>query len=1071
MAEGVKIDVDTFCKRIKKLHEHWQVKREAAWAGANSLSIVVGASSEDLRYLKSISLQLWLFGYELPDTVMVLTKTELHVLTSAKKAVLLQPLSDRCLADTGLKFTVLVKPKAEDGSTQMRQLLDAVRAADESPAVGVLPKDKHTGKVSELFESLLAESQLPTVDCSAGLADLLATKDPSEVLNVKKAAMLASKVMKDFVVPQIEAIVDGDKKVKHSKLSTLTEGAITDPSTHSKLSTLTEGAITDPSTVSVKLRAENVDIAYPPIFQSGGKYDLKVSVPSDDSPLHDGVIVVSLGCRYASYCANISRTYIINPTKKQEDEYGALLAAHEAVMAGLVDGAAIAGVVDKAVEVLKSKGQDHLVERLTKNLGFGMGLEFRESGNMLSGKNEGVARAGMVFNVCIGVQNLENDASKDARGRVYAFQIADTVVVPIVGKEPEIATAGCPRSWQKVSYTLKDDEDGGEDGDGDVKLEDMTNGGVPSRKTLRSDDPTYKSAEQVRKEKQEALLRQKNEETLRRLTATKEEGGNASTAGRVVLDIVAYKGLADLPLMKDLLITVDQKAESVLLPIYGVMVPFHITTIKNVTSNQDHDHAYVRVTFNLGNSYDPYVKFPNSIFLKELSFRSSDQRHATSTVTQIKQLRSSVTQRDKERAERSNLVAQERLVPGKKVFKLPDLWIRPTFGGKGRKLPGTLEAHANGFRYSTPKNETINVMYRNIRHAFFQPAENEMVTILHFHLINPIMLGNKKTKDVQFYTEVMEVVQTLDGGRRNAYDPDEIEEEQRERERRNKINHEFSQFVKRVQEVWEKDYHDLGLEFDIPFRELGFNGTPHRSAVFIMPTVNCLIELTEMPFLVLSISDIEIVNLERVGFNLKNFDLALVLKDFSKDVVRVDAVPSKSLETIKDWLTSVKIKYYESKMNLAWKPILKSIIEDPDGFIEQGGWEFLNMDKSDSDDEDGEEQSADYAPSGSAEEEEEDEDDSDSDGSVVDSDDDDDGDASDEEEGEEGLTWDELEEEAREDDKAREDEGDSEGEQRKKKRGGGGGGGGGGGSSGAAKRSGGGGSGRAPAPAAKRQQR
>ena len=50
--------------------------------------------------------------------------------------------------------------------------------------------------------------------------------------------------------------------------------------------------------------------------------------------------------------------------------------------------------------------------------------------------------------------------------------------------------------------------------------------------------------------------------------------------------------------------------------------------------------------------------------------------------------------------------------------------------------------------------------------------------------------------------QVMEVVQTLDAGRRNAFDPDEIEEEQRERERRNKINHEFSQFVKRVQEVW-----------------------------------------------------------------------------------------------------------------------------------------------------------------------------------------------------------------------------------------------------------------------------
>jgi nucleosome binding factor SPN SPT16 subunit len=76
--------------------------------------------------------------------------------------------------------------------------------------------------------------------------------------------------------------------------------------------------------------------------------------------------------------------------------------------------------------------------------------------------------------------------------------------------------------------------------------------------------------------------------------------------------------------------------------------------------------------------------------------------------------------------------------------------------------------------------------------------------------------------------QVMEVVQTLDAGRRNAFDPDEIEEEQRERERRNKINNEFNQFVKRVQEVWEKDFGDLGLEFDIPFRELGFHGTPFK---------------------------------------------------------------------------------------------------------------------------------------------------------------------------------------------------------------------------------------------------
>jgi hypothetical protein len=79
---------------------------------------------------------------------------------------------------------------------------------------------------------------------------------------------------------------------------------------------------------------------------------------------------------------------------------------------------------------------------------------------------------------------------------------------------------------------------------------------------------------------------------------------------------------------------------------------------------------------------------------------------------------------------------------------------------------------------------------RNIKHAFFQPAENEMITLVHFHLIDPIMVGKKKTQDVQFYTEVMESVQTLDVGRRNAHDVDELDEEQRERDMRNKVTQE-----------------------------------------------------------------------------------------------------------------------------------------------------------------------------------------------------------------------------------------------------------------------------------------
>lgn len=51
---------------------------------------------------------------------------------------------------------------------------------------------------------------------------------------------------------------------------------------------------------------------------------------------------------------------------------------------------------------LQDKGQEHLVDKLTKNVGFGMGLEFRESANVLSADSQVPVRTGMVFNVSIG---------------------------------------------------------------------------------------------------------------------------------------------------------------------------------------------------------------------------------------------------------------------------------------------------------------------------------------------------------------------------------------------------------------------------------------------------------------------------------------------------------------------------------------------------------------------------------------------------------------------------------------------------------------------------------------------
>jgi len=74
------------------------------------------------------------------------------------------------------------------------------------------------------------------------------------------------------------------------------------------------------------------------------------------------------------------------------------------------------------------------------------------------------------------------------------------------------------------------------------------------------------------------------------------------------------------------------------------------------------------------------------------------------------------------------------------------------------------------------------------------------------------MVGKKRTNDIQFCTEVMEVSQSLEGRR---YDADELEDEQRERQMRQRLNTEFQNFQRKLEEPG-------SLEFDMPYRELGF---------------------------------------------------------------------------------------------------------------------------------------------------------------------------------------------------------------------------------------------------------
>lgn len=55
---------------------------------------------------------------------------------------------------------------------------------------------------------------------------------------------------------------------------------------------------------------------------------------------------------------------------------------------------------------------------------------------------------------------------------------------------------------------------------------------------------------------------------------------------------------------------------------------------------------------------------------------------------------------------------------------------------------------------------------------------------------------------------------------------------------------------------------------------------------------------------------------------------------------------------IKDWLNSSDIRYTEGVQSLNWAKVLKTVVDDPMGFFEQGGWDFLKQDDASDDDDD-----------------------------------------------------------------------------------------------------------------------
>lgn len=467
--------------------------------------------------------------------------------------------------------------------------------------------------------------------------------------------------MNPYFVEEMSNILDEEKKIKHSVLANRVDSKLDD------LKFWTTVELPSKVKMPSDFDPAQLDWTVGPLIQSGGKFDLRANAQIDDEILHPGVIIASMGLRYKTYCSLIARTYLVDPNKSQESNYKLLLQVHSLVMKEIRDGANVKDIYVRALALVKSK-KPELEKHFLKNVGAGIGIETRDGSLILNGKSTRSIKDGMTLCVTTGFSDIENPNPQDKKSKTYSMVLSDTVRVS--ASEPVIFTGDAPSDLDATSFFFKDDEEPEptpkkskkDSSVGAVAAKNITKTKLRAERSTQNDE----GAEARRREHQKELQKKKQEEGLRRFAeATGDQNG---TAVKKFKRFESYKRDNQFPAkVRDLAIVMDAKNSTIILPIMGRPVPFHIQTIKNASKSDEGDWSFLRINFlspgqGVGRKDDQPFEDATAHFVRSLTFRSQDGDRFDSIANQISTMKREAVKREQEKKELEDVVEQDKLV-------------------------------------------------------------------------------------------------------------------------------------------------------------------------------------------------------------------------------------------------------------------------------------------------------------------------------------------------------------------------------------------------------------------------
>lgn len=91
------------------------------------------------------------------------------------------------------------------------KLINVMKSSRNGKVVGVFSKDGFPGEFSESWQKTMASHNFENVDIGSSLAYIMAPKEESELLTIKKACLVSVDVFGKYLKEQILEIIDAEK--------------------------------------------------------------------------------------------------------------------------------------------------------------------------------------------------------------------------------------------------------------------------------------------------------------------------------------------------------------------------------------------------------------------------------------------------------------------------------------------------------------------------------------------------------------------------------------------------------------------------------------------------------------------------------------------------------------------------------------------------------------------------------------------------------------------------------------------------------------------------------------------